>query len=343
MSEQRLGNSAPAPARPLVAVSHWITTRARSFGWQQAGLLALAGLMSLPVLTVAFLAVTSPMADWAHLSTYVLPRAVTQTLLLATGVALVSAVIGTAAAWLVTMHRFPGRDVLDRLLIIPLAMPTYIVAYCYVEVLDYGGPVQSAVRVLTGAQTARDYWFPDIRSLPGAVLIMSVVLYPYVYLAARASFLQQSVGALEVARTLGRTEWGAFWAVGLPMARPAIMAGTALAMMECLNDLGAVEYLGVESLAATINATWIQRSSLGPCSGASRPPAGLRASRIPSANSGRSVSRGWLAGVAGPRRWSASCPSCWASWFPPACSFRIRLLSAAPYVGMNSFPPFIIA
>ncbi len=185
------------------------------------------------------------------------------TVTLALGVALMTSIVGCLTAWLVTMHEFPGRALLDRLLVLPLAIPTYIVAYCYVEVFDYSGPLQQTLRWLIGAETSRDYWFPDIRSMGGAIFVISAVLYPYVYLSARASFIQQSGRALEVARTLGHSELAVFWSVAIPLARPALIAGTALAMMECLNDLGAVEYLGIETLAVTIYSTWIQRSSLG--------------------------------------------------------------------------------
>jgi iron(III) transport system permease protein len=143
-----------------------------------------------------------------------------------------------------------------------LAVPTYIVAYCYVELFDYAGPVQTGLRSLFGWGHPGDYWFPQVRSLPGAVLIFSAVLYPYVYLTARASFAQQSVCVLEVARTLGRSSLGAFVEVALPLARPAIAAGVALVIMETLNDLGAVQYLGVDTLSASIYATWLQRSNL---------------------------------------------------------------------------------
>jgi iron(III) transport system permease protein len=142
-------------------------------------------------------------------------------------------------------------------------MPTYIVAYAYVELLDYAGPVQRVLRSLTGWGSARDYWFPDVRSMGGAILVLSAALYPYVYLSARASFVQQSVCVLEVARTLGRTSAGAFWSVGLPLARPALAAGVALAAMECLNDLGAVQYLGVRTLSVSIYTAWLQQSNLG--------------------------------------------------------------------------------
>jgi iron(III) transport system permease protein len=178
------------------------------------------------------------------------------------GVGSLSLMLGTGAAWLVTMYRFPGRGLIDRLLVLPLAMPTYIVAYCYVELLDYSGPVQQMLRSLFGWGSARDYWFPDIRTLGGCVLVLSAVLYPYVYLSARASFTQQSVCVLEVARTLGQTPFGAFRTVAVPLARPALAAGVALALMECLNDLGAAQYLGVQTLTVSIYTTWLQRSNL---------------------------------------------------------------------------------
>lgn len=239
----------------------WRDKRRASPGWTIAVALILA-VMLLPVITILVLAISPSAGVWQHLVSTVLPGAMWTTALLLLGVGVLTLVVGTGTAWLVTMHRFPGRAIVDRLLVVPLAMPTYIVAYCYVELLDYAGPVQTAVRSLTGATGPRDYWFPDVRSLPGAILVFSAVLYPYVYLSARASFVQQSVCALEVARTLGRTPLGAFWSVALPLARPALAAGVALALMESLNDLGAVQHLGVETLSASVYATWLQRSSL---------------------------------------------------------------------------------
>lgn len=240
----------------------WRAKRRTSPTWTiaVAGILAV---MLVPVATILTLAFNPAENIWPHLARTVLPEALAETVILMVGVGLLTLFVGTGSAWLVTMYRFPGRALVDRLLVIPLAMPTYIVAYCYVELLDYGGPVQSALRALFGWHTARDYWFPDVRSDGGAIFILSAVLYPYVYLTARASFVQQSVCALEVARTLGRTPMGAFRAVALPMARPALAAGVALALMECLNDLGAVQYLGVQTLTASIYATWLQRSNLG--------------------------------------------------------------------------------
>lgn len=223
---------------------------------------AILAIVSLPVITVVVLATHSSQNTWAHLSATVLPAALRDTTILLFGVGCIVLVTGTMAAWIVTMYRFPWRGLVDRLLVLPLAIPTYIVAYAYVDLLDFAGPVQTLLRQVTGWRSARDYWFPDVRSMPGAILILSSVLYPYVYLAARASFVQQSVCALEVARTLGRTPFGAFVSVALPMARPALAAGAALALMETLNDLGAVQHLGVQTLSSAIHATWLQRSSL---------------------------------------------------------------------------------
>ena len=223
----------------------------------------IVAVMVVPIVTVLVLALTPEQNIWPHLASTVLPRSVFDTVMLMSGAGALTLVTGTSCAWLVTMYRFPGRSLVDRLLVIPLAMPTYIVAYCYVELMDFSGPAQSGFRALFGYQSAREYWFPEIRSLGGAMFVISAVLYPYVYLTARASFVQQSVCALEVARTLGRTPMGTFWAVALPLARPALAAGVALVLMECLNDLGAVQYLGVQTLTASVYATWLQRSNLG--------------------------------------------------------------------------------
>jgi iron(III) transport system permease protein len=224
--------------------------------------LAISAIILLPVITIIVLALLPAPGVWAHLISTVLPYSVSQTLLLMAGVGLLTLITGTGTAWLVTMYSFPGRRLFDWLLILPLALPTYISAYCYGEFLDYTGPLQTAIRWVFGFRSFQDYWFPPVRSLGGAIFILSATLYPYVYLAARASFLQQSHNVIEVARTLGRGGLGVFWAVGLPLARPALAAGVSLALMECLNDIGAVEYLGVQTLTASIYAAWLQRSSL---------------------------------------------------------------------------------
>lgn len=251
-----------SPDQWIARARSWFAQRPQSIAWFIA-ILAILLLMALPIATTLWLAFSPKENIWPHLLRTVLPWSLLQTLILMAGAGFLTLVTGTAAAWLITMYRFPGRGLADRLLVIPLAMPTYIVAYCYVELLDYSGPVQSGLRALFGWHSARDYWFPEIRSLYGAIFVMASVLYPYVYLTARASFVQQSVCALEVARTLGRTPLATLWAVALPLARPALAAGVALVLMECLNDLGAVQYLGVQTLSQSIYSTWLQRSNLG--------------------------------------------------------------------------------
>jgi iron(III) transport system permease protein len=249
-------------AAPAARLSAWRARRKVSPAWTVVVALVLA-VVALPVVAIAVMAAGAEGSIWGHLATTVLPTSLRTTALLLAGTGLLTLMIGTGAAWLVTMYRFPGRMVADWLLLVPLAMPTYIVAYCYSDILDFSGPVQSALRASFGWTSVREYWFPDVRSLSGAVFVLSFVLYPYVYLTARASFLQQSACALEVARTLGRTPWGAFREVALPLARPALAAGVTLVLMECLNDIGAVQHLGVKTLTVSVYDTWLQRSNLG--------------------------------------------------------------------------------
>lgn len=243
-------------------VRRWRAKR-RASPWWTAAVAVILAIMILPIVTVLVLAVTPHENIWPHLVSNVLPVSLRDTILLMVGAGAATLAVGTGTAWLITMYRFPGRALLDRLLVIPLAVPTYIIAYAYVELLDYAGPVQTGLRAIFGFTSSQDYWFPNIRSLSGAIFVMAAVLYPYVYLTARASFIQQSVCALEVARTLGRSPMGTFWSVALPLARPAIAAGTALVLMEVLNDIGAVQYLGVPTLTASIYSTWLMRSNLG--------------------------------------------------------------------------------
>lgn len=230
-------------------------------GWAVA-LGALLLVLLLPVLTIITIACRGGDGALSHLVATVLPSSLRDTVLLVTGTVALSLMIGTGAAWLTTMYRFRGRSLLDQLLVLPLAIPAYILAFAYVDLLDYAGPVQSALRNFFGWKTSRDYLFPDIRSLYGAVLVATAAFYPYVYLAARASFVQQSVCVLEVARTLGRTPFGAFSAVALPLARPALAAAAALVAMECMNDFGAMQYLGVQTVTVAVYTTWLQRSNL---------------------------------------------------------------------------------
>ncbi|MFN4125045.1 ABC transporter permease [Pannonibacter indicus] len=221
-----------------------------------------AVLILMPVAALFLMALESSGGSWSHLFSTVLPRAMQTTALLLLGVGILTGVTGVITAWLVTMCHFPGRRLFDWALLIPLAVPTYIIAFAYVDVMAYSGPVQSTVRAIFGFRTARDYWFPEIRSLGGAIFVMSAVLYPYVYLSARASFLLQSASALDVGRTLGAGPLRLFLRVALPLSRPAIAAGIALALMECLNDIGAVTFFGVRTLTFSIYDTWLNRSNL---------------------------------------------------------------------------------
>jgi iron(III) transport system permease protein len=218
----------------------------------------------MPLVSLGWIALTYPSAStWSHLLSTVLPDALRTTLLLLAGVLAIVTIVGTATAWLVTIYDFPGRRLFSWLLAVPLAMPTYLSAFAYIEIWDYAGPIQSALRSLFGWQSARDYWFPDIRTLGGAIFLIGFALYPYVYLTARASFVRTPSGLLDASRALGHSPRATFWHVALPIARPALAAGAALALMECLNDIGAVSALGVRTLTVTIYNTWLERSNLG--------------------------------------------------------------------------------
>ena len=226
-------------------------------------LLVLAGAIpvALPVLVVlGYLA--APFGDvWRHLADTVLARYVLNTVWLLVGVGASVLVTGVATAWLVTMCAFPFRRVFEWALLLPLAMPGYIIAYTYTGLLDVAGPVQTQLRQW-GVLAPGD-WFPPIRSLGGAIAMLGLVLYPYVYLLARAAFLQQSVAALEVSRTLGRGAWHSFVHVGLPLARPGIAAGLALALMEVLNDFGTVQHFAVDTFTTGIYRTWLAMGAPG--------------------------------------------------------------------------------
>jgi iron(III) transport system permease protein len=224
---------------------------------------AAAALALAPLFTLAVIAATGDAGElWLHLVRYVIPVALVQTALLLLGVAVVTIVLGVGTAWIVTTFQFPGRDAFTWLLALPLAIPTYIVAYVYVDLFDSWGPVQSALRWIFGWRSAADHWFPSVRSVPGAILLMGFVLYPYVYLAARAMFQTQSTQFTEAARVLGARPFRLARQISLPMARPAIAVGVALALLETLNDIGASEYLGVQTLTLSIFTTWLNRGSL---------------------------------------------------------------------------------
>lgn len=225
--------------------------------------LIVAGLAMLPVLAVVYLALNPSENIWPHLIDTVLAGYIYSTLSLMFGVGMGTFVVGTGCAWLVVMCRFPGRKIFEWALLIPLAMPSYIIAYTYVDLLEYAGPVQKALRGLFGWTSSRDYWFPEIRSLEGAALVMGFVFYPYVYMLARSAFLNQSVGVIDVSRTLGQGPWSTFFKVALPLARPAIVVGLTMALMETLNDFGTVDYFAVRTLTAGIYDVWLTMGNLG--------------------------------------------------------------------------------
>lgn len=226
--------------------------------------MATALLAITPLVSLTILAFDETGDLWSHLARHVIPAALAQTALLLAGVAVLTIVIGVGTAWTVTTFNFPGRGALLWLLLLPLplAIPTYIVAYVYVDILDALGPVQSALRAIFGWRSAAEYRFPNVRSLGGAILLFGLVLYPYVYLAARA--MLQTQGSLfgEAARVLGAQPWQLARRITLPLARPAIAVGVALALLETLNDIGASEYLGVQTLTLSIFTTWLNRGSL---------------------------------------------------------------------------------
>ncbi len=208
-----------------------------------------------PMVAAGVAALMGDLATWRGLASSVLPLYVANTLTLVVLVAVGTATLGTGAAWLVTMYRFPGSRVLELLLVLPLAFPAYVLAYAYTDLLSHPGPVQTWLRAITG-WGPRDYWFPNIRSLPGAALMLTCVLYPYVYLLARNAFARQSGGAYLAARTLGQGGWGAFFRVSLPMARPAIAAGVLLAVMETIADYGTVAHFAVRTFSTGIYQAW---------------------------------------------------------------------------------------
>jgi iron(III) transport system permease protein len=216
----------------------------------------IAGLLSVPVLSVLTSIFASGTGTWQHLVDTVLPGYALNTTLLVLGVGICVPIIGTITAWLVTMCRFPGWRVFEWALILPLAVPGYVMAYTYTDFLQPSGPLQQWIRDVWDL-SYREYWFPEVRSLGGAVTMLSLVLYPYVYMLARAAFLEQSICALEVSRTLGCTPRSSFFRVALPLARPAIAAGTALALMETLADFGTVSFFGVPTFTTGIVRAWI--------------------------------------------------------------------------------------
>jgi iron(III) transport system permease protein len=238
----------------------WYRRRLPIDGWT-VGALAVAALLAIPLVSVVFLAVSPSGGIWQHLASTVLGHYVQTTVVLMAGVGLGTLVIGTGTAWLVTMCRFPGRRLFEWALLVPLAVPSYVIAYVYTDLLEFAGPIQILLRDITGWTSHNDYWFPEIRSLGGAISMMTLVLYPYVYLLARAAFMEQSVCVLEVSRTLGAGPWRSFFRVALPLARPAVVAGVSLVMMETLNDYGTVDFFAVATFTTGIYDVWLNMGS----------------------------------------------------------------------------------
>ena len=208
-----------------------------------------------PIITICAYLFAPASENWSHLVNTVLPDYVKNSLILMIGVTLGAGSIGVTTAWLTSMYQFPGRNILIWALLLPLAMPAYIIAYTYTGMLDVSGPLQEWIRASFGLEYG-EYWFPEVRSIWGAIAMFSFVLFPYVYLLARAAFINQSICVLEVSRTLGCGPWRSFSEVALPLARPAIVAGLSLALMETLADYGTVQYFGVSTFTTGIFRTW---------------------------------------------------------------------------------------
>ncbi len=236
--------------------------RLRRLGVWGVGTALACLLVAMPLLTVVLLGFGDNQDIWSHLAATVLPDYLVTTSLLMLGVGVGTLLIGVSTAWVVTMCRFPGKAVFEWALLLPLAMPAYIVAFVYTDVLEYAGPVQWALRDAFGWSRPNEYWFPEIRSLGGAVAMMTLTLYPYVYLLSRAAFLEQSVCVLEVSRTLGRSPWASFIGEALPLARPAIVIGVSLVLMEALNDFGTVDFFAVQTFTAGIYDVWLNMNSV---------------------------------------------------------------------------------
>ncbi len=219
----------------------------------------LALLVALPIISLIFMALASDFTSLKHIVTSILPRASLTTIILLFGVGILTALIGSITAWLVSFFAFPMRKFFSWALILPLAVPTYISAYGFVEFFSFTGPVQTLIRNIFGFSSPREYWFFEIRSLGGAIIVLSLVLYPYVYLLVRALFIIQGRVAIEAGEVLGAAKEKIFIKILIPLARPALALGVILVMMEAINDIGAMEYLGVKTLTLSIFSVWINQ------------------------------------------------------------------------------------
>ncbi|MFQ1593863.1 ABC transporter permease [Aeromonas veronii] len=233
----------------------------KNFGWM-TGSWATALLLGLPVIALLFSAFSAEGELFRHLADTVLLDYLGNTLGLVVGVVLLSLLFGVPTAWLVAMCQVPGRRALQWALMLPMAMPSYIVAYVYTDLLDYSGPLQAGLRALFGWNSPADYWFPAVRSLGGAAWVLALVLFPYVYLLTRASFLEQSVSLIHSSRLLGCTPWQSFRRLSLPLARPAIMVAVSLVAMETLADFATVHFFAINTLTTAVYDTWLGYGSL---------------------------------------------------------------------------------
>ena len=223
------------------------------------GVILLCGLILGPVLAVLLSAFGDSGGLWSHLYDTVLGRYISNTLILMAGVGVVAIGFGVSSAWVISRYDFAGRRMLEWMLLLPAAIPAYIIAYSYTEFFEYAGPLQSGLRHLFGWQSPRNYWFPEIRSLGGAILVMASVLYPYIYMVTRIAFRLTPASLFEIALVHNRSQ---FWQVGLPLARPAIMAGLALVMMEVMSDFGTVEFFAIETITLGIFNVWLGMNNL---------------------------------------------------------------------------------
>jgi len=239
----------------------WRAESGRGWTWA-AVLIALAVLAPLASLAWSAIGGDASLDHWQHLATSVIPHAFSNTVVLLLGVGILVSFLGTGAAWLVTAYEFPTRRILIWALLLPLAVPTYIIAFAYLDLWHPIGPIQTVIRALLGYDSPRDFRLPDLRSIYGAIFVLGFVLYPYVYLSTRVMFMSQAASLLEAARTLGAGRVAVFTRVALPLARPAIAVGVSLALLETLNDIGASEFLGVQTMTVSVYTTWVTRSDL---------------------------------------------------------------------------------
>lgn len=229
--------------------------------WSLAGY-ALATILVLPLVALILQALQPDEAVFGHLMATVLPTYIINSLLLIFWVSLGALLLALPCAWLMARCEFVGRRYLQWALLLPLAMPGYIVAYVYTDLLDYAGPVQRSLRSIFGWSSPQDYFFPDIRTLGGAACMLSLVLFPYIYLLARTAFMEQSLSLAHASRIMGCSPWQSFWRLSLPMARPALAVGVALVAMETAADFATVNYFAVPTLTTAVYDTWLGYGNL---------------------------------------------------------------------------------